>query len=711
MTILSSGYQIPHDNVSRQLKELIVDPLAQVRGVFPPCVVVVDALDECKDPHSTSLILSALADCAQHLYPLTLIMTSRPEHVIRAQFQERRLSGATDQLVLHDVPLGVVSRDIRCYLEASFPRVKRSFMVPIDWPSREAIEVLTQRSAGLFIYAATVVRFIEDLRYSNPPEQLRRLIASTASSSTTLLDTLYNEILTAACPEPSQDLVDRLKTILGSIVLIRSPLSALNLEQLLGLEQYCVYNTLTSLRSVLSVPDGGDGAIRVIHPTFAEFLLDCKSPDFSIDQQTHHAHLLQCCLKVMTTNLRQNICDLRDPSRLNNEVPDLADRISHSIPPYLQYACLHWAAHLHVHEYLDDVLLRLLDEFVSKYLIFWVEVCSLLGRLNDAAKALNDTQLLLRSIGPRASETATLMSDCVRFITMFFPSISASSLQIYHSALPFAPMGTKLTIIYRDRLITKGAVMVRRGESKTWPRSGTTGSAHGYVLSLAFSPDGRSFISGGDDRMVKLWNTDTHSHLATLSGHTHSVTSVAWSHDGNLIASGSWDKTIRIWDARLGIAVRVLEGHMDGVLSVAFSPDGTTIVSGSFDHTVKVWDAKAGVCQLTLTDHMDWVRSVAFSHNGKYIASGSYDCAVRLWDPLGIIPPRILVGHSKVVSSVVFSPDGTRLLSGGDDNSLIVWVSTLVKSFAQSKPLMPYTTLHSPTTHQKPSLHPMTQSI
>ncbi|OBZ75606.1 Vegetative incompatibility protein HET-E-1 [Grifola frondosa] len=671
LKVLSSGSQFPHDNVLRQLKELIVDPLAQVRGVFPPCVVVVDALDECKDPHSMSLILSALADYILQLYPLVFVIMSRPEHGISAQFRQRRLSHATDRLVLHDVPLENVSRDIKYYLEASFPRIKSTFMVPDGWPSPEAIEVLTERSAGLFIYAATAVRFIEDLRYSNPPGQLRRLLASTASSPTTLLDTLYNEILTAACPEPSPELINRLKTILGSIILIRSPLSMPNLEKLLGLEPCIVQYTLTSLRSVLSIPDGVDEAIRVIHPTFAEFLLRCDNPNFFIDQQTQHTLLLQCCLKVMTTNLRHDICGLRDPSRLNNEVTDVANRIARSVPPYLQYACLHWAAHLRVHQHLDDILLSLLDEFASKYLVFWVEVCSLLGRLDDAARTLHEVCPTLMSITPRVSEIVALMIDCERFIVMFFPSISASSLQIYYSALPFTPNQTKLRISYQDTLIPGGAVTVRREESKNWSQNLPIDSAHGEVSSLAFSPDGRSFVSGGDDSMVRIWTTDTHIPLATLSGHTNWVRPVTWSRDGNLIASGSRDNTVRIWDARVGTVVRILEGHTGSVWSVAFSPDGTTVVSGSGDHTVKMW--KASVCQLTFKGHTDSVNSVAFSRDGKHIASGSTDGTVRLWDPLGIIPPRILMAHSDVVCSVVFSPDDTRLFSGGYEHALAIW--------------------------------------
>ena len=93
--------------------------------------------------------------------------------------------------------------------------------------------------------------------------------------------------------------------------------------------------------------------------------------------------------------------------------------------------------------------------------------------------------------------------------------------------------------------------------------------------------------------------------LKTLYGHSYWIVSVAYSPDGKRIISGSGDKTIKIWDANIGRCLNSLEGHSGVVTSVAYSPDGTKIISGSRDNTIKIWDANTGQCLKTLEGHSD----------------------------------------------------------------------------------------------------------
>jgi WD40 repeat protein/serine/threonine protein kinase len=111
------------------------------------------------------------------------------------------------------------------------------------------------------------------------------------------------------------------------------------------------------------------------------------------------------------------------------------------------------------------------------------------------------------------------------------------------------------------------------------------------VNCLAFSPDGKFLASGGNSRMVRLWDLSTGQEVLTLKGHTDRVVALAFHPGGTRLASGGWDRTVRLWELATGQEVLTLKGHAFDVVRVAFSPDGARLASASRDGTVKVWDA------------------------------------------------------------------------------------------------------------------------
>ena len=105
-------------------------------------------------------------------------------------------------------------------------------------------------------------------------------------------------------------------------------------------------------------------------------------------------------------------------------------------------------------------------------------------------------------------------------------------------------------------------------------------------------------------------NVTNFKYLLTLEGHTKNINSVCWSPDGKYFASGSEDKTIKIWDANSGACIRTLKGHSYTVYSVCWSPNGKYLASGASDYTVKIWDAKSGMCIRNFKGHSYTVYSV-----------------------------------------------------------------------------------------------------
>ena len=199
-----------------------------------------------------------------------------------------------------------------------------------------------------------------------------------------------------------------------------------------------------------------------------------------------------------------------------------------------------------------------------------------------------------------------------------------------------------------------------------------TGAAGEYIHSVAFSPDGKTLAAMNGD--VTLWDLATNKERATLTGHTkedketsvypvYDVMSVAFSPDGKTLAAASRDMTVKVWD--VATARRsTLSGHTHAVYSVSFSPDGKTLASASGDKTVRLWDLATNKERATLKGHTESVTSVAFSPDGKILASASYDKTVKLWD-VATGKERVTLKGTQAVWSVAFSPDGRMLASAG----------------------------------------------
>jgi WD40 repeat protein/beta-lactamase regulating signal transducer with metallopeptidase domain len=205
---------------------------------------------------------------------------------------------------------------------------------------------------------------------------------------------------------------------------------------------------------------------------------------------------------------------------------------------------------------------------------------------------------------------------------------------------------------------------------------------------LAYTPDGKTLITVGEERALAFWDVAKKAVTATVKPPNQPnvgqiILAIAYSPDGKYLAVAGESKGVMLYDIAKKEARAVWTGHDDVVSALAFSPDSKTLASASYDRTIKLWDVGnwnggASPPVKVLKGHTNWVFALAFSPNGRYLASGSYDKTARLWDlanaKSATAPPvKILLAHTAGVRSVTFSPDGQLLASAGADRTVRFW--------------------------------------
>jgi WD40 repeat protein len=194
----------------------------------------------------------------------------------------------------------------------------------------------------------------------------------------------------------------------------------------------------------------------------------------------------------------------------------------------------------------------------------------------------------------------------------------------------------------------------------------------GGTLGLAYSPDGRHFVTGGfSDYSVKLWDAASGRLLRTFAGHDGGVRSLAVSVDSRLIVSTA-AQTVRLWDALTGRLIHAFEGHSDELRSVAISPDALMVLSGGDDMTVRAWDAASGK-QLYRLDGKAAVLAVAHSLDGSQIVVGRQDGSITLAGAKDGRTIKTASLRTKGIGHISFSRDLSRLVAEQDGAKAIVF--------------------------------------
>jgi len=387
---INNNADIFQQGLREQWSQLIFNPLKNAPTQSIQLVIVIDALDECDSMQDIQLILQLLGEAKDlATVRIKIFLTSRPEIPIFDGF--RQLSGEGHQdFILHNIPLDIVNADISTFFRRKLSPLKAKHGLGTPWPDEQIIEQLVERAAGLFIYAATTLRFIQD-GIDGPEEPLSLLLSATKSSSspaTEHLDGIYATLLQHSVLGrwAYQECAGRFRQVVGSIVVMFNTIPARNLAQLLQIPPKMVSSTLDSLRSVINVPGDESQPIRLFHLSFRDFLLDsqrCSDSRFQIDEKERHTRLFRKCMQHIS-QLQENICDLWGPGVLITEIP--AATIQKSIPPHVQYACRYWLDHWRLGNPLaleEDI--KTIREFLEQHFLHWLEGLSLIGEVSNGA--------------------------------------------------------------------------------------------------------------------------------------------------------------------------------------------------------------------------------------------------------------------------------------------------------------------------------------
>lgn len=160
-------------------------------------------------------------------------------------------------------------------------------------------------------------------------------------------------------------------------------------------------------------------------------------------------------------------------------------------------------------------------------------------------------------------------------------------------------------------------------------------SHDGPVFRSLWGPHGHYFVSGGYDKVARVWMQDHASPQRLLVGHDTTISALAWHPNGSYVfsASDETDKSIRMWSVATGQCVRVFSGHTDYISALECAPNGNILASADCAGNIFFWDIHKGVRIKRSRGHgRGGIWSLSFSVESTVLVSGGQDGTVRIWD-------------------------------------------------------------------------------
>ncbi|KAF9878267.1 putative pfs domain-containing protein [Colletotrichum karsti] len=362
--------------------------------------LVLDALDECSSAEDIAAFVPLLSELSKsRVFSIKVFLTSRPEHAVRCPFTP--ITGLYEK-VLHKVMPEIVSRDIRIFLRDELAAMKDKWnarkrnnkrqQLQLGWPGESRLEILVEQASGIFIFAATICRFLDD-PFQNPEDQLSLVIDATKAGginhrlSPTYLPVLW-QLKINRTKQETDFMLNMFRRIVGTVILIEQPLPVDSISGLLGIDVTQVERILDPLISLIDIPEDRNAPVKPFHLSFRDFLLSPEAGNFQILYQQTHQQIALSCMDLLTNTRRHqlhyNMCnlDFASPSTVDS------DSVSRYLQPHVQYACLYWVYHLSE----GGMRIQTGDEaykLLRTHLLHWLEVLSILGPVENAISMLN----------------------------------------------------------------------------------------------------------------------------------------------------------------------------------------------------------------------------------------------------------------------------------------------------------------------------------
>ncbi|KAG8824416.1 hypothetical protein FRC19_001824 [Serendipita sp. 401] len=564
---------------SQQFRRLVVEPLKLVSDKRN-LLLVIDALDNCK---GRDKLLSELLLHLPSISSVKLLLTSRPLPDITDILSTSTLIEGYNTCLL-DV-YNPSYADVTIYIRKRVPKLEGEY-----------VDLIANRSGGLFIWAATVCRMLQI--YRRPSKLLHQILDSQSFKG---LDDLYLQVL-------EQALVDKaahslFMNILEAVTISFQPLSISSLQVLFP-ENDKVDLFIQDLCGVLKDGDP-HRPIKVLHPTFREFLYQAdRANGFLVRTTNAHALLSSSCVVLLLGVLKHNILGLsyqKSAIPTNTHIENVNDLVEQNTTVALKYASSYWARHAAASILESDVQEKVMT-FLSTKLLNWLELMSFRGCVGQCIQGLAQLQTAVAMIENRSDLKQNAVSNSYQFALQNQSLMTEAALHLYTTPLAFLPKESFISERYQRAHKVLIPVVTSAASTKWSAHTVLTGHT-GHIEQVAFALNYTRVVSRDTDNTLSLWDIESGSLIGKQSAGSVKGKQVAIKHftvspDGEEVAFVTKSNNIYVLSAITGaLSGEPIDASAEEILHITFCPNRRRIITSSISSTMfnvlRLWDLEA----------------------------------------------------------------------------------------------------------------------